>query len=202
MPSSKKLAKVKPPSSLTPKQHLFILEYLKDLNGTQAAIRAGYSPKSANSLAPLLLAKPSIQREILFRINQRDAKLIASADEVLETLTLVQRTKNKDLMKVDADGNVTGELDLQKIGELPASELTFGKVGTNKDGSSIVGVKKIKTASVLTAAELLGKHHKLFTDKVEHDLSDDLIRKLNEGRSRVGKPPVDIKGELVAPDSE
>jgi hypothetical protein len=43
----------------------------------------------------------------------------------------------------------------------------------------------------------LGKYHKLFTDKVEHDLGDELIRKLNEGRARVGKPPVNIKGEVI-----
>ena len=70
-------------------------------------------------------------------------------------------------------------------------------LGTNKDGSSIVGVKKVKGASVLGALELLGKYHKMFTDKVEHDMSDELIRKLNEGRARVGEPPIDIHANPV-----
>lgn len=71
---------------LTPKQRKFIVEYLKDNNATQAAIRAGYSTKSARLIGQQLLAKPILAQEIA---NQQKASLsrtIGTADDVLRTM--------------------------------------------------------------------------------------------------------------------
>lgn len=71
---------------LTPKQQRFIDEYMIDLNGTQAAIRAGYSQHTANEQASGLLAKVSIRTEVDRRIAARAAEKKLTADLVVDQL--------------------------------------------------------------------------------------------------------------------
>ena len=70
---------------LTPKQATFVREYLVDLNGTQAAIRAGYSPRTANEQAAQLLAKLSVRGAIEKAQSERFARLDLTADEVVRS---------------------------------------------------------------------------------------------------------------------
>lgn len=70
--------------ALTDKQAAFCREYLIDLNGTQAAIRAGYSEKTAKDIAAENLAKPNIQNRIQQLINTRNERLDVDADYVLK----------------------------------------------------------------------------------------------------------------------
>ena len=62
------------PATLTPKQSAFVREYLIDLNATQAAIRAGYSKKSANEFAGQLMAKPHIKAAVAAAIATRSVR--------------------------------------------------------------------------------------------------------------------------------
>ncbi len=122
---------------LTDKQATFCKEYLIDLNATQAAIRAGYSNKTAGSVGHENLTKPEIQAEI-GRLQQERAKRIEiSSDDVL-----------RDIISIKDDC-------MQKI---PM---------TTKTGE-VIGEHMLDTNGALKANELLGKHLKLFTDKVEH----------------------------------
>ena len=73
--------------ALTEKQKRFCDEYLIDLNATQAAIRAGYSEKTARQTATENLSKPYIREYIDKRLAEKDAELIADQDEVLKCLT-------------------------------------------------------------------------------------------------------------------
>ncbi len=68
---------------LTPKQAMFVKEYLKDLNGTQAAIRAGYSKKTANAIATENLAKPFIAGAVKVEMDKRAEKVDIDAEWVL-----------------------------------------------------------------------------------------------------------------------
>ncbi|MFR9710750.1 terminase small subunit [Paenibacillus sp. MB22_1] len=70
--------------ALTPKQQLFVKEYLIDLNATQAAIRAGYSKKTANEQGARLLAKASIQDALQEAMNKRAEKVEITAEQVLQ----------------------------------------------------------------------------------------------------------------------
>jgi len=72
--------------NLTTRQLLFCKEYLKDLNAAQAAIRAGYSEKTAKEIGCENLTKPNIQEYIAKRTNERMAKIDISADEVLRVI--------------------------------------------------------------------------------------------------------------------
>ena len=77
---------------MTEKQKLFCEEYLIDLNATQAALRAGYSEKTAYSIGNENLKKPEIQEYIQKRLKEKEDALIAKQDEVLKTLTAVMRS--------------------------------------------------------------------------------------------------------------
>ncbi|MFR2182040.1 MAG: terminase small subunit, partial [Hominilimicola sp.] len=69
---------------MTEKQKLFCEEYLIDLNATQAALRAGYSEKTAYSIGNENLKKPEIQEYIQKRLKEKEDALIAKQDEVLK----------------------------------------------------------------------------------------------------------------------
>lgn len=129
---------------LTAKQQRFCDEYLIDLNGTQAAIRAGYSKKAARQIAAENMAKPSIRAYIDQRMAEKEKELIADQDEVLKYLTTVLRGESVSEVVV-----VEGQ------GEGMSTARRFAKAPDEKER--------------LKAAELLGKRYGLYTEKMEVD---------------------------------
>ena len=123
---------------LTPKRKRFVEEYLVDLNATQAAIRAGYSPRTANEQAARLMTYASIKQAVQAAMDKRSEDLGITQKYVLATI--------KD----------TVERCLTEQGFQPAH--------------------------VLKGSELLGKHLKMFTDKIEHTGADgkDLVPEITE----------------------
>lgn len=130
---------------MTAKQRLFCDEYLIDLNATQAAIRAGYSKKTAYSIGIENLNKPELKKYIEDRMAEKESKLIADQDEVLKYLTSVLR------------------------GESQSSVLA-----RNFEGGEDVIEKPPDEKERLKAAELLGKRYGLYTEKVEAELDTEL----------------------------
>ncbi len=124
---------------LTDKQQAFVNEYLVDLNATQAAIRAGYSEKTAKDIGCQNLAKLYIQEAIQKGMQERSNRTEIDQDYVLGVI--------KDTI-----------------------EKCSGEENFNANG-------------VLKGAELLGKHLKLFTDKVEHsgNLTVEVVKFVDEG---------------------
>ena len=129
-------------AKLTAKQQRFVDEYLIDLNATQAAIRAGYTPKYANTNASKLLQNTTIRDMIAKRMAEKEAELIASQDEVLRYLTAVMRGESHAEVVV-----------VEGVGEGCSEARTMQKAPDEKER--------------LKAAELLGKRYALFTEKVE-----------------------------------
>lgn len=89
--------------ALTPKQQAFVDEYLVDLNATQAAIRAGYSAKTANEQGARLLAKASVAEAIASEMKKRSKRVQRTADDVMRDLAAIRA----DAMQIvhDKDGN-------------------------------------------------------------------------------------------------
>lgn len=145
---------------LTDRQARFVDEYLIDLNGTQAAIRAGYSKKTANEQAARLLAKVSIQQAIADAMKKRQVRTQITQDDVIRDLCAVRdicmgRKKVKVVEVIKSEGTISHE-EIEKS--------FFDPAGANR------------------ALELLGKHMKMFTDKLEHTGSVDIIKRIVEAR--------------------
>ena len=97
------------PDTLTPKQQRFVEEYLVDLNATQAAIRAGYSKRTANEQGARLLAKVSVANVVRAGIEARSERTGVSADWVIKRLVEnVDRAMQAEPVK-DSTGRPTGE---------------------------------------------------------------------------------------------
>ena len=118
-------------AELTAKQQRFCDEYLIDLNATQAAIRAGYSKKTANRIGTENLSKPVIREYIAQRMSEKEASLIADQNEVLEYLTSVMRGNQKEqTLRLVGDGvqEVT-DIEVSAKERLKAAELIGKRFG-------------------------------------------------------------------------
>ncbi len=154
-------------TKLTPKQQCFIEEYLIDLNATQAAIRAGYSPRTARAIACENLAKPDIQEAIAEAKRERSEATKINAEWVLkQAVELHQRCmqeikpalhpKSRRQLKDDS-GNLL---------------FTFNAAGANR------------------SLELVGKHVDIgaFKDRLEVSGGISLVERLQAGRDRARMP--------------
>lgn len=153
---------------LSIKEKKFCAEYVIDENGTRAAIAAGYAEKSAAVAASRLLKKANIQAEIAKLRDKSLAKLEITRDWVLNELKLVASSRGS--MFWNPDGSPKDITDLDDVADAciagyEAVELFDGSQGDQKHVTGLV--KKVKLNDKLRALEMLGKHLKLFTDKVE-----------------------------------
>ena len=131
---------------LTEKQKRFVEEYLIDLNATQAAIRAGDSPKTAYSQGQRMLKNVETKTYIDEQLERIHSEKTADAQEVLEYLTAVMRGKHKEQI-------------LQLIG----------------DGVQEITDIDVSAKERLKAAELIGKRYGMFKDNVSVDLEPVVI---------------------------
>lgn len=152
---------------LTPKQAMFVKEYLIDLNATQAAIRAGYSPKRADAIGHENLRKPVIDVAIQEAMDIRAEKTGITADKVLQEIAKLSFSDVRGLF--DEDGRL---LPVHMLPDSIAASVSSVEVVTTRvPGTEPVQVEhtsKIKFWDKRGSLELLGKHLKLFTDKIEH----------------------------------
>jgi phage terminase small subunit len=172
---------------LTPKQKRFVAEYLIDLNAKQAAIRAGYSPKTAEVQGSVLLRNPKVKAAVAEKTQKRMNKLEITAEKVLQELALLGFANMMDYMQITGDGEAY--VDLSKITREQAAAIqeitvdeTGGGAGDNK--REAVQRTRFKLASKRDSLELLGKHLKLFTDRVEVTGDEALLQRLIAGRER------------------
>lgn len=131
---------------MTNKQKRFCDEYLIDMNATQSAIRAGYSPKTARFIGMENLTKPNIKAYIEKRMKEKEDKLIATQDEVLRYLTSVMRGESQsEIVVVEGCGDGVSEAKrmLKAPDErerLKASELLAKRYGILSDKVKLDGV--------------------------------------------------------------
>lgn len=165
---------------MTKKQKLFVEEYLIDLNATQAAIRAGYSPDTAQQIGSENLSKPVIRAKIDKAMAERSKRTGVNADRVVMELAKIAFVNAMDVIdqetatvKDDASSDDTAAIQSVKV-------KTFGEDGLERE---------IKMADKLKALELLGKHLGMFKDKVElsgtldteKSKLDDLLQQMRGG---------------------
>ena len=157
---------------LTPKQEAFCREYLIDLNGTQAAIRAGYSKRTANEQAAQLLAKLSIQEYLKTLMDARKERTQIDADWVLKRLAQDATADVADLY--DESGNLRPVHDWPmawRTGLVAGIDTVQERIGTDPEGKpEFATVRKIRLADRTKLLELVGKHIDVgaFKDRIEH----------------------------------
>ena len=114
---------------LTPKQQAFVKEYIVDLNATQAAIRAGYSEKTASETGYENLRKPQIAAAIEEAMNSRSKKTEISAEWVLNNLKEIAERCMQGIPVTDREGNETGEWKFEHSGANKSLELIGKHLG-------------------------------------------------------------------------
>lgn len=156
--------------ALTEKQKRFVAEYLIDLNATQAAIRAGYSEKTADRIGPELLGKTCVSAAIQEAIKKRQKRVEITQDRVLQELAAIGFANMADYAQVDGplvSITPTGSLSQEQTAAI--ASLEQGNFGI-----------KLKLYDKVRALELLGKHLGVFDQPVGTDTGgaeDDPITK-------------------------
>lgn len=138
---------------LTPKQEAFVREYLVDLNATQAAIRAGYSQKTANEQASRLLAKVSIQEAVAAGRSARAQKLEVTAEQVLQWHIDQYRINAQTYGKMEFDGESRAQV-------------------YDENGKAVQ--QQVDAPAANKALELIGKHLGFYEKDNKKDLSGEL----------------------------
>ena len=141
---------------LTLKQQRFADEYIISGNATQAAIKAGYSKRTANRMAAENMTKPVIKAYISERLAQLESAKIAKQDEVLRYLTGVMRAES-----------VSETVVVEDTGKGFSRARVMNRHPEERER--------------LKAAELLGKRYGLFRDRVEADVDMDLNISIDYG---------------------
>lgn len=167
-------------AKLTDKQRRFVEEYLIDLNATQAAIRAGYSVKTAKEIAAQNLSKLNISNEIAKAMAERSRRTGVSADRVIEELAKIGFVNICDVVDVTTGRVCLGAKkdDLASVQSIKIKETEFGTE------------QEVKLYDKKSALELLGKHLGIFTDKININANVD-SRKLDDVISQLGGEGLD-----------
>jgi phage terminase small subunit len=159
-------------AKLTPKQQRFCEEYLIDLNATQAAVRAGYSAKTANKVGPRALVNVGIQVEIQKLMVARSSRTEVTADNVVRELAKIGFSNIGEFMTWDRDGvELTSSAYLTPDQKAAVAEVKVKK-NIRHDPNSDSGAKiesvelKLKMHDKRSALVNLGKHLGIFTDRL------------------------------------
>ena len=157
--------------ALSAKRRAFVEEYLRCWNATEAARRAGYAEPTANRTASRLLSNVDIQAHI----QKRLAEIAMSADEVLMRLSEQARAAYSPYI------TATGVVDLHRMIDDGKAHLIKG---TSWDKAGNLVVTFFDAQAALT---LIGRHHALFTDKVEQDVTIDVAAARDELDRRIAE---------------
>lgn len=143
---------------LTKKQERFVEEYLVDLNATQAAIRAGYSPDSAGTIAGENMKKPQIRARVDAAMAELSRRTGVNQERVIRELARVAFLNPTDVI----DFNSAKLLDTVTDDDTAAIASIKVKTIPGAEGTGVE--REIRVADKLKALELLGKHFGMFTD--------------------------------------
>lgn len=160
--------------ALTAKQKRFVEEYLIDLNATQAAIRAGYSPNTAYSIGNENLNKPEIRARIGKAMAERSKRTGINADRVLQELARIAFVKATDVIDTD-DATIKQYASDDDLAVIQSVKV---KVIPTKEGDGVE--REIRLNDKLKALELLGKHLGMFKDKLEINGSMDVVKIIDD----------------------
>lgn len=159
------------------KYECFVQEYMVDLNQTQAAIRAGYSPLSASQTASEIMAKPNVRARVDELLAERSRRTGINQDRVIRELARIAFVNAPDFI----DTNTATLRDSASVDDTAVIASVRVKRKEGEDFSEIE--REIKLADKLKALELLGKHLGMYQNKPATGDVEDLtpVSKLIQG---------------------
>lgn len=156
-------------AGLTRKQSAFAVEYVKDFNGKQAAIRAGYSDGGAEVQASELLRIPKVAAVIADLEHAAEAAALITRERVLREYARLAFFDPRNLY--DADGNLKPMTDLDAD---TAAALTAIEVETKAGSDEVIQVRKYRYDSKRGALDSLARTMKMFDDTMTHKVDESL----------------------------
>lgn len=156
-------------AKLTEKQQRFIDEYLIDLNATQAAIRAGYSVKTAREQASQNLTKLNIQQEISEKMAERSKRTGVNQDRIVLELAKIAFVNAADVIDSD-DATIKAGATADDTAAIQSVKV---KVIPTKEGEGVE--REIRLNDKLKALELLGKHLGMWNDKLNVNVNIPVV---------------------------
>lgn len=174
---------------LTDLQEAFCREYIVDLNATQAAIRAGYSKDSARQIGSETLSIPYVRERVQQLMDERAKKAGVKAKTILKRLDHIGGVD--PAIVYDEEGRFRSIHDIpievrRAIKKIKTKELWEG---VGKDRVQAGEIIEIEFWDKIKANELLGKHKKLFVDRVEHEAGSSLEALISQAN---GAKPIDV----------
>lgn len=156
-------------AKLTEKQQRFVDEYLIDLNATQAAIRAGYSVKTAREQASQNLTKLNIQQAISEKMAERSKRTGVNQDRVVMELAKIAFVNAADVIDSD-DATIKAGATADDTAAIQSVKV---KVIPTKEGEGVE--REIRLNDKLKALELLGKHLGMWNDKLDVNVNIPVV---------------------------
>jgi phage terminase small subunit len=154
-------------ANLTPKQERFVAEYLIDLNATQAAIRAGYSEKTAYCTGHENLKKPEIQIALQAKRQEIEQSTEITIERTLKEFAKLGYYDPRKLFNDDGSPKGIHELDDDTAAAIAGLDVMEVYEGTGKDRQFVGYLKKYRLADKKGALDSIGKHLGMFVDKKE-----------------------------------
>lgn len=167
---------------LPPMQLRFVAEYMIDLNGTAAAKRAGYSPKTAETQAARMLGNVRVQTEIARRQQAREFRTEITQDRVLKELARIAFFDIRKLYREDGAMKLPSELDDDTAAALVGIDIAESRVG--EDGPLTITTRKAKVIERTGALSLVMRHLGMLTDKLEVKDVTAVADRLRHARER------------------
>lgn len=161
---------------MTKKQKRFVEEYLIDLNATQAAIRAGYSPDTAGSIGAENLKKPEIKSRIDKAMAERSRRTGINQDRVLQELARIGFAKITDVVDPET-AQIKPDASDDDLACIQSIKIKPNEFGTERE---------VKLYDKKSALVDLGKHLGLFKDKLELNGDMDLHITVDYGEDDTG----------------
>ncbi len=173
---------------LTPRQRLFVQEYLIDLNASQAALRAGYSINNAHKIGSQLLENPRIKQAVKLAMYEREQRTKVTQDRVIEELAKIAFINPTDVVNsYDASlHNGAAREDTAAISSIRVKKFP------SREGFGVE--REIKLHDKIRALDLLGKHLGLFNDKL--NITADAVVRIVDDLSDSKDEATGTNGEI------
>lgn len=181
MPTHKQLTDSR---GLTPKQQAFIVEYLKDKNGAQAAIRAGYSRRTAKQIGAENLTKPDVRAAIEFMLTQVAADAEITVERVMKEYARLAFLDPRRLFNPDGSPKAITELDDDTAAAISGIEHDTVREFDDRGKPYPVNVRKIRLVDKKGALDSVARHLGMFA-KDAGQVAPQVILNINLGHQQI-----------------